>query len=188
MTTQDPIGSDQGASELPSDPAGELRELEEIDEEECFALLESQDLGRLAIVRDGRPEIFPVNYALIGSDHRNPKSPRSKTGPCLSDWVAFEVEDIDRDTREGWVVEVRGFAQDISDGADPWSEQARNSGPRPWVTGSHEHFIAISHSLISGRRLRRGEPRLTGSRDSRVGDAARKAPWDRGNPEYQVRD
>ncbi len=158
MTTQDHSGSDQGNSEPPTGPVDDQRQLEEISEEECFTLLENQDLGRLAIVRDGRPEIFPVNYALSGRTITIRSQPGVKLANASLNWVAFEVEDIDRETREGWVVEVRGFAEDITDGADPWSEQARNSGPRPWVTGSHEHFIAIRHSLVSGRRLRRASP------------------------------
>src|ERR1039458_10704152 len=48
------------------EPPDEGQELNEIGEDECFALLGRQNLGRLAIVRDGRPEIFPVNYAMDG--------------------------------------------------------------------------------------------------------------------------
>jgi uncharacterized protein len=155
VTAQEHNGPDQRHHESRADSGDERRDLEEIGEEECFALLESQDMGRLAIVRDGRPEIFPVNYALSDRTITIRSQPGVKLAHASLDWVAFEVEDIDRDTREGWVVEVRGFAQDITDAGDPWSEQSRNLGPRPWVTGAHEHFIAISHSQVSGRRLRR---------------------------------
>src|ERR1017187_6220512 len=94
------------------------QELEEIGEDECFALLCTQSLGRLAVVRDGRPEIFPVNYALDGHTITIRTGPGSKlTYPSLAH-VAFDVEDIDRATREGWVVEVRGFAEEITDTGD----------------------------------------------------------------------
>jgi nitroimidazol reductase NimA-like FMN-containing flavoprotein (pyridoxamine 5'-phosphate oxidase superfamily) len=131
------------------------RELDEIGEEECYALLQTQDLGRLAIVRDGRPEIFPVNYAL--SDHIIVI--RTQPGVKLSNasfaHVAFEVEDIDLDTREGWVVEVRGLAEEITDAINPWAEEARRAEARPWVMGPHEHYLSITRSQVSGRRLRR---------------------------------
>ena len=34
-----------------------------LSEEDCWGLLRSHNLGRLAIVVDGRPRIFPMNYA-----------------------------------------------------------------------------------------------------------------------------
>ena len=80
MTTQDHSGSDQGNSEPPTGPVDDQRQLEEISEEECFTLLENQDLGRLAIVRDGRPEIFPVNSCVVRPDDHYPKSAWSQTG------------------------------------------------------------------------------------------------------------
>ena len=40
--------------------------LEELSEPECLELLAQQTLGRVAIVVDGRPQIFPVNYAMYG--------------------------------------------------------------------------------------------------------------------------
>jgi hypothetical protein len=70
--------------------------------------------------------------------------------------VAFEVEDIDPVSREGWVEDLRGLAdEDISEAIDPWSEHARATNVRPWMMGPHEHHIAISHPQVSGRRLRR---------------------------------
>jgi hypothetical protein len=39
-------------------------DLEEISEDECLQLLERHDLGRIAVVVDGQPLIFPVNYGL----------------------------------------------------------------------------------------------------------------------------
>jgi len=137
-------------------PSGQV--LSEIGEEECLALLAGQTLGRLAVIRDGRPEIFPVNYALDGRTI----TIRTASGAKLSfgsfAHVAFEVEDIDPVTREGWVVEVRGFAEEITDGADAWSVHARAAGPDPWVQGEHEHYLAIAAREVSGRRISRPPP------------------------------
>lgn len=38
----------------------------EMGEAECLALLGRPNLGRIAIVIDGQPQIFPVNYAING--------------------------------------------------------------------------------------------------------------------------
>ncbi|HUZ10561.1 MAG TPA: universal stress protein [Acidimicrobiales bacterium] len=127
--------------------------LEEIDEDESFSLLATEDLGRLAVVRDGRPEIFPVNYALVGRTIAIRTGPGAKLDGASLAHVAFEVEHIDRHTRRGWVVEVRGFAEDVTDGIDAWSEEVREAPTRPVIAGEHTHVVAISHPLISGRRL-----------------------------------
>ena len=144
MSQSDDRGSDEAQSHL-----------EEIGEDECFALLESQDLGRLAVVRDGRPEIFPVNYAIADRIIAIRTEPGVKLTYASLAHVAFEVEEIDPISREGWVVEVHGFAEDITDAANPWAEKARKSVGLPWVAGPHEHYISITHSQVSGRRLRR---------------------------------
>jgi hypothetical protein len=129
------------------------QELDEIGEEECFALLGLQTLGRLAVVREDRPEIFPVNYGMDGRTI----TIRTGSGVKLTygslAHVAFEVEDIDPATREGWVVVVHGFAEDVTDGADRWSVGAREAGARPWVKGDRDHYLAISHAQVSGRRI-----------------------------------
>jgi len=129
--------------------------LEEIGHDECLSLLATRQFGRMAIVRDGRPEIFPVNYVLS----EDTIVIRTQTGVKLTyaslARVAFEVDDIDLTSREGWTVVVKGLAEDVSDCADPWSEKALQAVVDPWVPGPHEHTLAISHPTVSGRRLRR---------------------------------
>ena len=127
--------------------------LEDIPEEECFSLLATEDLGRLAVVREGRPEIFPVNYALVGRTVAIRTGPGAKLEGASLAHVAFEVEQIDRYTRSGWVVEVRGFAEDVTDGIDAWSKEIQDAPTRTVIAGDHGHVIAISHPVVSGRRL-----------------------------------
>jgi hypothetical protein len=155
MASEDPRPAGGGPSAQEPGTPDPGRELLELAEEECLALLGTQDLGRLAIVRDGRPEIFPVNYSLIDHVIVIRTQPGVKLTYASLAHVAFEVEEIDRDTREGWVVEVQGLGEDITDAISPWAEEARRAEVRPWVTGPHERFISITRSELSGRRLRR---------------------------------
>ncbi len=128
--------------------------LEVLDEEGCLALLSTQSFGRLAVVREGLPEIFPVNYVLDGRT----VVIRTQTGLKLTHAslarVAFEVDQIDPESREGWTVEVKGLGEDVTDAGDPWSASALAAPVDPWVPGPHDHTIAISHPTFSGRRLR----------------------------------
>ncbi len=128
--------------------------LEVLDERDCLALLATQSFGRLAVVREGLPEIFPVNYVLDGRT----VVIRTQTGLKLTHAslarVAFEVDRIDPESREGWTVEVKGLGEDVTDAGDPWSASALAAPVDPWVPGPHDHTIAISHPTFSGRRLR----------------------------------
>ncbi len=138
----------------PPAPAPTDGPLEVLSEEECLALLGSRQFGRLAVVRDGLPEIFPVNYLLDGRTVVIRTQSGVKLAHASLARVAFEVDEIDPETREGWTVEVKGLGEDVTDAGDPWSQRALAAPVDPWVPGPHEHTIAISHPRFSGRRLR----------------------------------
>ena len=135
-----------------SDPAAPSA-LEVLGEPECLALLASRSFGRLAVVREGLPEIFPVNYVLSGRTVVIRTQAGLKLTHASLARVAFEVDDIDYRTRQGWTVEVRGLGEDVTDGGDEWSRAALAAPVDPWVPGPHEHTIAISHPTFTGRRL-----------------------------------
>jgi uncharacterized protein len=158
MTAEHEASASDRAEGAPPDSFDQGQELEEIGEEECFALLEGQTLGRLVVVRDGRPEIFPVNYAMDGRTIviRTAEGLKLDYGSLAH--VAFEVEDIDQIARAGWVVVAHGFAEEITDGGDRWSVHAREVGASPWVKGARDRYLAIAHNQVSGRRIFRPTP------------------------------
>jgi nitroimidazol reductase NimA-like FMN-containing flavoprotein (pyridoxamine 5'-phosphate oxidase superfamily) len=45
-------------------PLGEPGNLDAVSEDECYNLLAGHNWGRLGVVADGQPLIFPVNYSL----------------------------------------------------------------------------------------------------------------------------
>lgn len=139
--------------------------LEEIDEEACWRFLAEKELGRIVVVRQGYPEIFPVNYVL----YDNLVVFRTGLGKKF-DWavmspVAFEVEEIDPTLREGWVVEVRGTGRDLTDALDETSELVRSSPLTPWAGGDRSNWVAIVNPKISGRRLLHPDVESVGVRD-----------------------
>lgn len=149
-------GAHHGVMSTPDTPTtGPVPTLEELDHDQCFALLASHRFGRLALVRDGRPEIFPVNCLLTGETIVIRTGEGVKLTHASLARVAFEVDDIDPASRQGWPVVVKGVAEDDTDGADQWSERTIRAAADPWVPGPHEHTLAISHPAVSGRRLRR---------------------------------
>ena len=59
----------------------------EITEDECLRLLATQDMGRLAVVRDGRPEIFPSTTAWMAATSSSaPTQARSSIWPPWDGW------------------------------------------------------------------------------------------------------
>ena len=127
--------------------------LSRLSREECLEHLRSRSVGRLAYVgRAGVPDVVPVNYALLGEDLLL----RSGAGPKLQaaerrDVVAFEVDDIDEDTRTGWSVVAAGRATRLT----PDEHRALPAGalPEAWATGPRWAVVRIRPTRIEGRRL-----------------------------------
>ena len=112
--------------------------LQELTERECVRLLESQEYGRIGVVVDGRPEIFPLNYAL---DESRCVVFRTVVGMKLASavnhHVVFEVDRVDPVTRSGWSVVVHGVAHQtgrINQGLRPLAPWLPDRSP--W-SGSH---------------------------------------------------
>lgn len=128
--------------------------MESLSEQECLALLKEVKYGRVAVVTlEGRPEIFPVNFAVHG------RTVVFVTGSAVMQaWaplghVAFEADDINASTHEGWDVVVTGEGADITGSLDRQSLMARSEQIEEWAPGPKEHWISIVNPRFSGRRL-----------------------------------
>ncbi len=137
-------------------PLGEGNaDVEELARAECVELLGRRDVGRLTIVVDGQPEVFPVNYALDG------EVVVFRTGPGLKllrgspARVAFEVDEIDADGGVAWSVVVKGTAREITEALDAASERERALEIEPFSGAELRHWVRVLPREITGRRLRR---------------------------------
>ena len=68
-------------------------ELEELSESECLRLLRRHSLGRIALVVDEKPQIFPINYALQDRIIVFRTAPGTKLSYAPSSNVAFEIDE-----------------------------------------------------------------------------------------------
>lgn len=126
----------------------------DIGAEECEHLLGTATLGRLGVVLDGRPEIFPVNHVFDQESRcvMFPTNAGSKLHGALDwPWVAFEVDGIEPGEQGGWSVLVVGRAEEVNDPA----EIARASRLRHvlWRPGETAHWVRIASSKVTGRRI-----------------------------------
>jgi uncharacterized protein len=127
--------------------------LEMLSEDECLELLGSLSVGRIAVVRDGHPLIFPVNFILDGRTVAFRTDPGTKLDWATMGRVAFEIDSTDPLYQEGWSVLVQGLGQEVTHGFDPWSERVSSHALTPWAGGSKEHWVAIATPVFSGRRI-----------------------------------
>jgi nitroimidazol reductase NimA-like FMN-containing flavoprotein (pyridoxamine 5'-phosphate oxidase superfamily) len=128
--------------------------LEPIVEQECLRLLGLHRLGRVAIDVDGRPQVFPVNYAVSGRVVAFRTAPGTKLANAPMSHVAFEIDDYDSTTGAGWSVMVKGIAYEITEALDPDSVEARRQLVRPMAPGQRDRWVAIRPDEITGRRFR----------------------------------
>ena len=128
--------------------------LEPLTEDECLAHLRQVRYGRFVVVTaDGRPEIFPVNFALRGRSIVIATSSRviHERGP--SGHVVFEADYVDPESHEGWDVIVTGEGADITDTVDDRSLVARSEPVEHSAPGPKDYWISIVNPHFSGRRL-----------------------------------
>lgn len=136
---------------------------ENLDEAECLRLIAPGGIGRLVFAGRYDLTVLPVNYKLhhgailFRTAQDSSTDEDLRTGIAHAEYrVAFEVDEFDAASREGWSVLVQGPAHHI----DSESERAEalGAGVDPWPGGDREHFISITPARMTGRRIRRKRP------------------------------
>src|SRR5690606_25990380 len=69
---------------------------ERLDSAACLALLREAPFGRLAVIVDGRPDIFPVNHAVQHGSVVFRTSTGTKLHSAIGQPVAYEVDGYDQ--------------------------------------------------------------------------------------------
>lgn len=131
-----------------------LGDLEVLSEQQCRELLASRDLGRIAFPLGDDTEVFPVNYSTDGTIVVFRTGTGTKLAQSTVSRVTFEVDDWDAAKKDGWSVVLKGVAEEVTRGTDPFSTALRTRKVVPLVPGEHDHWIAIYPAKISGRRFR----------------------------------
>jgi nitroimidazol reductase NimA-like FMN-containing flavoprotein (pyridoxamine 5'-phosphate oxidase superfamily) len=127
--------------------------LVELSEDECLELLGAHSVGRIAVVRERQPLIFPVNYVLEGRTVALRTDPGTKLTLAKLGRVAFEIDSTDPLSWEGWSVLVQGIGTEITDALDTRSERIVSSLLVPWAGGAKDHWVAIASPVFTGRRI-----------------------------------
>lgn len=123
---------------------------EEMRDEECWALLRDQPLGRLAYRLADEIDIVPVNHVVDGPTLLFATAEGSKLlGVVIDPRVAFEVDRVGDGVAESVV--VRGRARRL----DEDEEHRVEALPlRPWTETLRYNVVEITPTSVSGRRFR----------------------------------
>ncbi|MCT9868234.1 pyridoxamine 5'-phosphate oxidase family protein [Paenarthrobacter aurescens] len=127
-------------------------EAEVLETEDCWRLLGETTIGRLSVIVNGHPDIFPVNFAVDN------KTIVFRTGPGTKQWameddavVAIETDSVSAEFGIAWSVVVKGGV-----------EEAGSEGPRldeirralfPWQGVGQDHLFRIVPDSVTGRRF-----------------------------------
>ena len=124
--------------------------LEELSHDECWELLRSRRLARIAYCDSGLPHVRPVNFAVRGH-HLLLRVSAAGLGARLADRpVALEVDDVDVLGREACSVVLLGTATV----ARRSSELVRvGTTPPSWAGEGHQDVVLVTVAEISGRRV-----------------------------------
>lgn len=128
-------------------------ELEVLDEAECLALLAAHDVGRVAIIVDRQPVIYPVNY-LIDEDCIVFRTNWPVLAHASLAVLAFQIDSFDVGRQSGWSLLVQGVGHDITDALDSASERLQAVPVSPWVPGSQPRLLRLVPRTITGHRFR----------------------------------
>jgi uncharacterized protein len=135
---------------LPADP--QPGRIEELTRSECFGLLAAGNLGRVAVVDDRGPVVFPVSFVL----DRHTVVFRTEPGTKLcaarqGSLVCFEADGTGAAGQAGWSVMVRG---EITEVTDPTELARLRALPlRVQAPDARDHFVRILPAALTGRRI-----------------------------------
>lgn len=137
---------------------GDAGVLEDLSESECWRLLGTQPVGRIAVVVGHYPVVLPVNFVVVDRTIAFRTAAGTKLWAIHRSNVTFEVDSIDPFHRTGWSVMARGVAQEVTGDRHP-DVAARVDGPGrlPWAPGPKDHLVRMVVDSISGRRIQPGD-------------------------------
>lgn len=123
-----------------------------LTDEQCWELLAANQLGRLAVVVAGRPDIFPINYVLHEGEVYFKTAEGSKLASVMAHReVAFEIDGYDETTNEAWSVVLSGMARALTH--DSEIEIAESLPISPWNVEPKRRYVAIEPHELSGRKF-----------------------------------
>lgn len=124
----------------------------ELPRTECEERLRSAVLGRLGVVMDGRPLVFPMCHVFVDGELAFPTNTGTKMHAALSwPYVAYEVDGIEPDGLAAWSVMVTGHAEEITN--PDRKRRLASLRDAPWRNSPTLRWVRLIPEDITGRRI-----------------------------------
>lgn len=120
-------------------------------EHESWLLLREAAVGRLAVVADGQPDVFPVNHVVDRGTVVFRTAEGTKLSAAVGQPVAFEVDGYDPSSGEAWSVVVKGRAREVRELDDVLD--ALRLPLTAWHASPRTHLVRVVPSSVTGRRF-----------------------------------
>ena len=129
------------------------RRLEELSREECIDLLKTHAIGRISIVDEGFPRIFPVNYRVTETEVGPWITIRTRRDNVIDHVganVCLEIDGVNETQREGWSVLVCGRLDGLMIDSPKLAETFQSD---PWIAKKRDSWLVIEPLKVTGRSL-----------------------------------
>jgi uncharacterized protein len=132
--------------------ARETGAIEVLSPEQCWQLLTSAEVGRLAVAVAGDVDIFPLNFAVDdGAILFRTAEGTKLVEIVMAGRVAFEVDGYEPEHGRAWSVVVKGHAENLEKFDDLY--HAQELPLFPWNASPKERFVKLTPVRITGRRF-----------------------------------
>jgi nitroimidazol reductase NimA-like FMN-containing flavoprotein (pyridoxamine 5'-phosphate oxidase superfamily) len=125
----------------------------QLNEAQCWARLRTAGIGRVAVVVDGAPEIFPVNSVVDHGGIVFRTGARSRIAGAIGQPVAVEVDGYDTSRGTGWSVMIKGVAAEVVAMHDVID--ALDLPLFPWPHAPKPRIVRVEPDDITGRCIER---------------------------------
>lgn len=124
----------------------------ELSVHDCWKYLQSVSIARIALINDGLPEIFPVNFVpkfgtVLFRTGPGTKLDALREGSALS----LEADGFNRYGTVAWSVILKGSPEFVTQPED--IQEAVEAGLSPWQPGAKDILVRVTPTEISGRRF-----------------------------------
>ena len=125
---------------------------------ECWSKLAAATIGRVGVVAGREPLVLPVNFAVDGNRLVFRTGAGTKFHAVVHDAVlALEIDEVDERYHIGWSVLAVGQAHEVV-APEEISRLADELPLRPWAGGDKSHWVVLTPSRVTGRKLVPGAP------------------------------
>lgn len=127
-----------------------------LSEEACWARLRRTSIGRIGVIHDDQPAVYPVNYLVDGSSVVFRTRPESKISQApLLERVAFEIDGFEPEHGDAWSVLIKGFGRSLD--SVPEIAQVDELPLFPWVDVDRSAWVRVIPVEVTGRSFHLNE-------------------------------